>query len=155
MTDAEWSAWSDDLTAGYAEEHTKTGHWSAEEALETARAEIGALLPDGLRTRDHHLYTVRDAADGESVGMLWINVRPKAGKPEAYIYDIQMNEDRRGLGYGRATMNACVARARELGADSVGLHVFGSNAVARKLYTSLGFIETDVLMSLPLAKEDA
>jgi ribosomal protein S18 acetylase RimI-like enzyme len=154
MTEAECAAWLDVLTSSYAEGHTKTGNWSAEEALETAKAEIGALLPDGLRTRDHHLYTVRDVADGESVGMLWINVRPKAGRPEAYIYDIQMDEDRRGRGYGRATMNACVARARELGADSVGLHVFGSNAVARKLYTSLGFVETDVLMSLPLAGDD-
>ena len=153
MTDSEYAAWSEASIAGYAEEHTKTGNWLAEEALDRARAEFAELLPDGSRTKDHHLYTVRDAADGGSVGILWINVRPKAGKPECYIYDIRVNDDRRGRGYGRATMNSCVARARELGADSVGLHVFGSNAVARELYKSLGFIETDVMMSLPLAEQ--
>ena len=85
--------------------------------------------------------------------MLWINIRPKVGKTEAFIYDIVIDEDRRGRGYGRATMLACVARARELGAQSIGLHVFGDNAVARGLYTSLGFVETNVQMSLPLETE--
>lgn len=153
MTDAEYTAWSAPSIAGYAAEHTKSGRWSAEEALDNARAEFAELLPDGPRTKDHYLYTVRDAADGGSVGMLYINLRPKAGKPECFIYDIVVNEERRGRGYGRATMSACAARARELGAESVGLHVFGSNAVARKLYTSLGFVETDVMMSLPLTEQ--
>ncbi len=36
--------------------------------------------------------------------------------------------------------------ARELGYDAIGLHVFGDNEVARALYRSAGYVETDVTM---------
>jgi ribosomal protein S18 acetylase RimI-like enzyme len=150
MTDEEFTAWVEPTIRDYAAQHVAAGNWPAEDALELARTQTLTLLPDGVRTREQYLYTTRDAATGAQVGVLWINVRSKAGRTEAFIYDIVIDEERRGQGYGRATMLACVERARELGAQSVGLHVFGDNAVARKLYTSLGFVETDVQMSLPL-----
>jgi ribosomal protein S18 acetylase RimI-like enzyme len=155
MTDEEFKAWVEPMIRDYAEQHVASGDWAAEDALELARTETVTLLPGGVRTKGHHLYTTRDAATGEHVGVLWINIRPKVGKTEAFIYDIVIDEDRRGRGYGRATMLACVERARELGADSVGLHVFGDNTVARGLYRSLGFAETSVQMSLPLEAETA
>jgi ribosomal protein S18 acetylase RimI-like enzyme len=153
MTDDEFKAWIEPMIRDYAAQHVASGNWAAEDALELAKAQTLGLLPDGVRTKEHYLYTTRDAATGEAVGILWINVRAKAGRAEAFIYDIAINEDRRGRGYGRAAMLACVARARELGAAGIGLHVFGDNTVARALYTSLGFIETNVQMSLPLETE--
>jgi RimJ/RimL family protein N-acetyltransferase len=36
--------------------------------------------------------------------------------------------------------------ARDLGYDEIGLHVFGDNEVARHLYRSSGYVETDVMM---------
>ena len=153
MTDEEYTAWVEPTIRDYSAHHVAAGNWPAEDALELGRTQFLELLPDGVRTKDHYLYTTHDAATGERAGMLWINIRPKAGKAEAFIYDIVIDEERRGRGYGKATMLACVERARELGADSVGLHVFGDNTVARGLYRSLGFIETDVQMSLPLTTE--
>jgi len=153
MTNEEFKAWVEPTIRDYAAQHVASGNWPAEDALELARTETRTLLPDGARTKDHYLYTARDAATGEHAGVLWINIRAKAGKVEAFIYDIVINEDRRGRGYGRATMLACVERARELGAQSIGLHVFGDNTVARGLYRSLGFVETNVQMSLPLETE--
>jgi ribosomal protein S18 acetylase RimI-like enzyme len=47
-------------------------------------------------------------------------------------------------------MLAAIEKARELGADTVGLHVFGHNAPAYALYRSLGFVETNISMSLEL-----
>jgi ribosomal protein S18 acetylase RimI-like enzyme len=154
MTDADFAAWVEAPIASYAAGSTRTGLWSAEEALDASRAMFAKLLPNGPRSKDQHLYTVRDAADGRAVGYLWINIRPKAGRTQAYVYEVGVDEDLRGLGYGRAIMNACVARSRELGAQSVGLHVFGHNTVARELYKSLGFRETDVTMSLQLTPDD-
>ena len=153
MTDAEYAAWLEPEIRHYAEEKIRSGEFPAENAIELSEAEFRTLLPDGRRTENQHLYTVRDTAGGAGVGALWIALRPKAGEIEAFIYDIEIAEDRRGRGYGRATMLACAERARELGAQSVGLHVFGHNAVARALYTSLGFRETDVMMSLPLGSD--
>ena len=150
MTEDEFAAWLLPTVRGLAEDKVTSGQWAPDEALEMSKTEFTILLPQGASTRGHELYTVRDTASGAGVGMVWINVRPKADKREAYIYDIAIDEEQRGKGYGRATMLAVAERARELGADSVGLHVFGHNTVARELYTSLGFVTTNISMSLPL-----
>jgi ribosomal protein S18 acetylase RimI-like enzyme len=44
-------------------------------------------------------------------------------------------------------------RARELGATSLGLHVFGHNEARRQLYEQLGFMATNILMTKKLAGE--
>jgi ribosomal protein S18 acetylase RimI-like enzyme len=41
-------------------------------------------------------------------------------------------------------------KAREMGLKSLELHVFGSNHVARKLYETIGYETTNVLMSKKL-----
>ncbi|HET9171626.1 MAG TPA: GNAT family N-acetyltransferase [Actinospica sp.] len=150
MTEDEFAAWLPPAVRGLAEDKAASGQWSSDEALDMAKTEFAILLPQGAVTRGQLLYTVRDAASGTPVGAVWIHLRPKADRREAYIYDLVVAEDRRGKGYGRATMLAAIERARELGADSVGLHVFGHNTVARELYTSLGFVATNISMSLAL-----
>lgn len=57
----------------------------------------------------------------------------------AFVYDIEMDETQRGKGYGRATMLAGEVAAKELGATTMGLNVFGFNKPAINLYTSLGY----------------
>jgi ribosomal protein S18 acetylase RimI-like enzyme len=150
ITDEEFAAWLLPAVKDLAQQHVLSGQWAPEDALEFSKGQFIRLLPDGAGSDEQHLYTIRDTADGAAVGTLWIGMRLKAGRPEAYVYDLVVREERRGLGYGRATMLAGVARARELGAESLGLHVFGHNAVARELYGSLGFVETNVSMSLAL-----
>lgn len=134
----------------FAKQKMISGEWSEFEAVALSEADYARLLPDGLKSPDQHLYSVRDAESGERVAAIWIALRPKGGRTEGFIYDIEVLEQFRGQGYGRATMLAGIERARELGAETVGLHVFGHNAPARALYRSLGFVETNVSMSLEL-----
>jgi ribosomal protein S18 acetylase RimI-like enzyme len=134
----------------YAAQHTRTGKWAAEDALRFAKGEYLLALPNGLQTQDSYLYTARDAVDGERVGSLWLMLRRRGGAMETYVYNIVVDEPKRGRGYGRALMRESVRWAREHGTTSVGLHVFGHNTAARALYTSLGFQETNVSMQLPL-----
>jgi ribosomal protein S18 acetylase RimI-like enzyme len=152
MTETEYLAFLDRAVAGYAQEKVAVGTWTAEEALGKSRAEFDTLLPAGLATPDSHLFVVRDpeSESGERVGELWFALRGEAPRVEAFIYGVEVGEEYRGRGYGRATMLACSEAARALGASTVGLHVFGNNIVARSLYTSLGFAETGVLMNLTL-----
>jgi ribosomal protein S18 acetylase RimI-like enzyme len=150
ITDEEFAAWLPPAVRTLAQEHVTSGQWTPQDALAFSKAQFMRLLPDGPRSDQQYLYTIRDAADGAAVGTLWIGMRLKAGIPEAYVYDLVVGEDDRGRGYGRAAMLACAERAAELGAQSLGLHVFGHNARARALYTSLGFVETNINMSLPL-----
>lgn len=150
ITDDEFAAWLPPAVRSLAREHVTSGQWAPAEALGFAKNHFARLLTNGPRSDQQYLYTIKDRAGGAPVGTLWIGMRLRAGILEAYVYDLLIDEDSRGRGYGRAAMLACAARARELGARSVGLHVFGHNEVARALYASLGFVETNVSMSLPL-----
>lgn len=134
----------------FAKQRMISGEWGEWEAVALSEVDHARLLPDGLKTPDQYLYTARDAESGEPRATIWLMLRPKAGRTEGFIYDIEVREQFRGQGYGRATMLAGIEKARELGADIVGLHVFGHNAPARALYRSLGFVETNISMSLEL-----
>lgn len=150
MSDSEYEQFAAESVRGYAEEKAQAGTWSREEALDRAQEEFDLLLPQGVASPDNYLFTVRDARSQQSVGRLWFAMRGELGRREAYVYEVAVDESHRGKGYGRAAMVACVEEARKVGANSVGLHVFGGNKIARSLYTSLGFAEVGVMMSLPL-----
>jgi ribosomal protein S18 acetylase RimI-like enzyme len=155
MTEEEFAAWLLPTVRDIADQHVRSGRWAEQDALEFAKTEIRTALPNGLHSDEQHLYTIRDAAGGAGIGVLWIGMRRRARKSEVYIHDVAIDEAQRGKGYGRAAMTAAVRRAGELGAATVSLHVFGHNTTARALYASLGFVETNVNMTLSLEDDGA
>jgi ribosomal protein S18 acetylase RimI-like enzyme len=150
MTDDEYAGFYERQVEGYAATNVRQGLWSEEESIDRSLKSLESLLPKGLATEDHFIYTARDAAGSDAVGVLWVALRPKLKGHELYIYDIEVDERFRSQGYGRATMNAAAAKARELGAASVGLNVFAFNETARALYLSLGYRDKTHQMSLEL-----
>ena len=72
----------------------------------------------------------------------------------AWIYDVTVDEDRRGEGWGRAIMRAFEGAARQRGYTRAGLNVYADNHVARRLYESLGYFETARQLYKNLAGED-
>ncbi|HEY3870527.1 MAG TPA: GNAT family N-acetyltransferase [Actinocrinis sp.] len=150
MSQQEFDAYLVRAVPEYAAAKVGAGTWAREGAEGMSQAAFASLLPLGLETPGHYLYTVRDAASGEPVAILYLAERPRGGRSAVYVYDIKVGAEHRGRGYGRATMNAALERARDLGAAEINLHVLGSNTTARQLYRSLGFVETDVDMSLSL-----
>ncbi len=144
MGDAAYTAWRQRLILEYAAENVASGRWTADEAEKRSRQSIEEGLPQGLSTVGQHVWTVVDDA-GSDVGVLWLSTATdKSG--HAFIYDIEIAEDRRGEGLGSATLEALEAWARENAIASIGLHVFGNNAVARRLYARMGYIETNIQM---------
>jgi len=65
-------------------------------------------------------------------------VRRHAGRTP-WVYAVEVDEAFRGRGYGREAMLLAETEARARGMRSLGLNVHGSNAIARSLYTSLGY----------------
>ena len=135
-----WRAYS---VASYAEENVKSGRWTEDEALTRSQADFEALLPDGADTAGHYLWSVVDTA-GEEAGILWVATDRRPGY--AFIYDIEMNPDRRGQGLGTATLLALDDWCRANGIGTIGLHVFGHNKGAWELYKRMGYVETSVQM---------
>lgn len=137
MTAPEYERWSEKSINSYAQDISDSSGQPFELALERARAEYPVLLPHGLATERTWLLTVIDEA-GAEVGILWIGPHPQ--RPDAaYIYDIEIDEQQRGRGLGRAAMAEAERLVIAAGITEVGLNVFGFNATARSLYDSLGY----------------
>lgn len=145
MTATQFAAWHAQTVREYAAGHVEAGNWPAEESIERAEATIQRLLPAGTETPGHHLWSLR-GPDGEHAGILWVGPREPPLPGALYIWDIAVDPAHRGRGYGRAALEALDAWARSHGYDRIGLHVFGSNGTARRLYQRAGYVETDVLM---------
>jgi len=55
------------------------------------------------------------------------------------VYDIVIDEEFRGEGFGRSAMQAAEDYVKSQGGTRLALNVFGPNAVARGLYESLDY----------------
>ena len=124
------------------------GGQTAEFARKKSEEDHAAVLPDGLETPGHTLWIV-EAGDAP-VGVLWLAERDSGGRRVIFIYDVEIDEAHRGKGYGRAAMELAEEQARAQGIGRIELNVFGGNEVARKLYLSLGYVETSVQMGKDL-----
>ena len=146
MTSAELS----DYRAQIEERFAADVHTSAKISIEAARVEshlvLGGLFPEGGLAPGAQIWVAEDTA-GARVGILWLAHR-EAGTPteHAWIYDIAVDEARRGSGWGRKLLAQAEEQTRALGLTSLRLNVFGENTVARNLYRSQGFTESRVTM---------
>ncbi|PPL19896.1 GNAT family N-acetyltransferase [Microterricola pindariensis] len=85
-------------------------------------------------------------AGGTVVGYLWIG--PQFGSTsDWWVWDVEIAEAHRRNGYARQALQLGEAEARALGAQSIGLNVFGFNTGAQALYETLGYRIAAVNMS--------
>jgi ribosomal protein S18 acetylase RimI-like enzyme len=152
ITGDEFSEFVKRVEAGYASDIEIHGGQTRDAALEKARADMAAALPKGLGTPGHAIFVVE--ADGVDVGRLWLAERTSGGRRTLFVYDVEIDGDSRGRGYGRTAMRLAEEEARTRGIDYLELNVFGGNDVARNLYRSLGYVETSVQMRKRLASDD-
>jgi ribosomal protein S18 acetylase RimI-like enzyme len=145
MTEEQYRAYREFAEEDYAGNIAKSGAMSLADAVEKSAADFGRLLPKGLATPDHFLWT---GYDGDvEVGVLWLRIEPKPDGLHAFGFDFWVQPDLRRRGYGRAMMAAAERICRERGVVSVGLSVFGFNAGAQSLYEQMGFEVTAIRMS--------
>ncbi|MBP0460822.1 GNAT family N-acetyltransferase [Streptomyces montanisoli] len=137
MTDEEFTRWSAASSAEFVRNWVSRG-MTHEQARAKAGASLRQNLPDGLATPGVAFRLL--LAGGESVGRVWVarqEVEP--GRPGGYVYEVRVDEDSRGRGYGRALMLLAERVSLGWGATGLGLHVFSDNTVAVRLYASLGY----------------
>jgi ribosomal protein S18 acetylase RimI-like enzyme len=144
MTDEQYRRYRERAEQKYARDIADSGAMPLAEAQEKSRADYRRLLPDGLATPGHRLWTAYDGAD--EVGLFWLHLNQKSDGRHAFVDDVEVREEVRRRGYGRAMFQAAERVCRELGVVSIGLNVFGHNVGARALYEELGFEVTSVQM---------
>ena len=124
----------------YAEEGAKSRKINFDEALQLANVEFNSLLPDGLQSKNQFLNIIVND-ENENIGIMWFSTESNHGDNEAFIYDIEVNKEYRGKGYGRESMKLLESKVKELNLEVIGLHVFLHNEIAYSLYNKIGYQE--------------
>jgi GNAT superfamily N-acetyltransferase len=136
MNAAEFEPWAENSLRVFAAERAAAIGLSLEESLARAR-QLPERLPQGQATPGMWLFIVVDA-NGTDVGSLWLGMDPDRSDA-MFVWAIDIREEFRGKGFGRAAMTSAEELARDVGANAMTLNVFGPNAAARALYESLGY----------------
>jgi RimJ/RimL family protein N-acetyltransferase len=147
LTDEELPEFLVAADAFYVRDLVEHAGMTEERAREKSRRDQGALAPGGQRQPGHYICAIEDAESGEQIGRMWYRERDDG---VVFLYQIDLAPSARGRGLGREAMQLLEERARELGARTVELNVFGGNEVARGLYRSLGYAEQAVYMGKEL-----
>jgi mycothiol synthase len=149
LTDEELAARRPAMVAEFAASMTDNFGIPPERARVDAERQMQAILPDGVATKGELL---RKAVDGDAeVGFLWISL-PGTSFPEmAWISEITVAADQRSRGYGSQMIAAAEADLVGRGVHTIGLHVFGRNTGARRLYDRLGYRIFFQVRALPVA----
>ena len=140
LREDEYAAWDEAHRAEYERGLVAFAGMTPKAARAKVDHDLPAVLPTGLATEGTRIWAVEE--DGRKVGTVFVGVRGG----DCWLYDITIDAAERGRGYGRAAMVALEDEVRALGHESVTLNVWGGNAVARGLYTSLGYVEQSVHM---------
>jgi ribosomal protein S18 acetylase RimI-like enzyme len=117
-------------------------------------AESQAYFPDGRPAEGQLVFQVVecDSSGAETVvGALWIGLLEPEQPTAWWVMDVEIDDEHRGRGHGRAAMRLAEEQVLARGGDRLGLNVFGPNTVAQSLYDSLGYRVTATNMTKDLS----
>lgn len=140
-------AWLERTMTEYVASRMRSGE-TREQAEANRQRSLDQWFPGGAPLPDHFVWDVVDDAD-TVVGYLWLGPFT-VGSTEWWVFDVEVDEPYRRNGHARRALEAGQQVAREHGATSIGLNVFGYNTGAQDLYASLGYRVTATQMQLPL-----
>lgn len=101
MGEDRWRGWREAALARHAADMVRVGAWPRDSAGDRAAAEFG-LVPDGQGSAGHEFRSI-EPRRGHSVGAIWF---APDGHDGAFLWNIVVDPDERGVGYGRAAMEA-------------------------------------------------
>ncbi|WP_147432410.1 GNAT family N-acetyltransferase [Pararobbsia silviterrae] len=153
MSAADFEAFERVTIPRYAADTLRTDGGTPAAALDYARESLAKLLPEREATRDHFLYTVHSVEHDAAVGTIWIGIVTNKQRRTAYVFDVQIAAAHRRRGFATSAFRAVEARVRELGLTEIGLHLFGYNEAAFRLYRQLGYHASHISMVKSLTAE--
>ncbi|AWZ05733.1 MULTISPECIES: GNAT family N-acetyltransferase [unclassified Streptomyces] len=146
LTEAEYPGWYAGEEAAYVADIVRAGALTAEQAKAKSDEDFARFLPRGMRTPGHAFYALE--AGGQVIGTGWVNHGFLPGV--TFGFSLEVYEEHRGKGYGRAAMAVGEWATRQGGDEAMMFNVFGGNKVAMGLYDSTGFAVLDEIRSRAL-----
>lgn len=117
MSGARYLAWVPETVSGFAEQMVAADVLPAREARARAEQEFDALLPEGVHTPGHHLWSAY--VDDTEVGYLWVALRAGLEAVVAFVVDIAVVPSRHGQGLGRDLLLAVLMDIRLPGMNGI------------------------------------
>lgn len=114
MDETDFQTYLEDAISCYAQGQIKAGHWRPSEALQMVERTYRILLPNGLASRNQHIFSVVDEELASKVGVIWFMVNDQGVLPSVLIRDLVIFNEFRRKGYGTKTLMALEEKAREL-----------------------------------------
>ncbi|MEV6955572.1 GNAT family N-acetyltransferase [Streptomyces sp. NPDC051183] len=139
LTEEEYPGWYAGEEAAYIADIVRAGALTPEQAKEKSDHDFALHLPQGYLTPGHAFYAME--ADGQVIGTGWVNHGFLPGV--TFGFSLEVYEEHRGKGYGRAAMAVGEWATRRGGDEVMMFNVFGGNEVAMGLYDSTGFAVLD------------
>jgi ribosomal protein S18 acetylase RimI-like enzyme len=106
---------------------------------------LARLLPDGPGTPGQLIWTAYEGPD--PVAAVWLVLGDRSDGLHAGVRRLEVRDDLRRRGYGRAAAAAALRTCREMGVRAVVLSLDGADAPARALADDLGFTLTAQTMT--------
>ncbi|MEV6851866.1 GNAT family N-acetyltransferase [Actinoplanes sp. NPDC051411] len=126
------------LIAVFADELVESSGITPEQAEAESARQLDVMLPGGVDTPGQILRKAVDG-DGTEVGFIWIVAAGLSHPGMAWVGVIEVQPEARSRGVGSRMMLAAEDDLRRRGTARLGLHVFGHNTGAQRLYTRLGY----------------
>ena len=155
MGAAEYAAFFEVASDSYARNNVAEGRWNAPDAPALAREETKRLLPEGEKTAENQLFVLRDADLNAEVGYLWYGTMARGTKRVAFLFQIYVHSQFRRRGYGRQAMQAFEQEALSSGHNSLALNVSALNTDALRLYETVGYSASSMVMRKEPRRSDA
>lgn len=138
MTQAEYDLFYPIALQRLAEELSKARDVSLAKGIEQAKKSFNNVFPDGdINVADQYIFNI--IANNAQVGILQFGIKRDESTPEAYIWDLEVKPEYRGMGYGEAAMIALEKLVKELKVYRIRLNVFGHNSKAIALYKKINY----------------
>lgn len=137
MTEQEFDQYLEWFIPDYAKDLSENYMIPLETAMEEANELMGRLLPNKQQTEAQLVNNIYSTEDNKTIGVIWYNIQPENNK--AFIYHILIKEEFRNQGFATWVLQEFEESMKHSGITSIGLHVFGTNPNAYKLYRKLGY----------------
>lgn len=146
LTEEEYPAWYAREEAEYIADIVRAGSLTPEQAKAKSDQDFARYLPEGYRSPGHAFYAME--AEGQVIGTGWVRHGFLPGV--TFGFSLEVYEQHRGKGYGRAAMTVGEWATRQGGDEAMMLNVFGGNEAAMGLYDSTGYTVVEEYRSIDL-----
>jgi len=145
MNEEQFQTYAAYSIAGYAQDIGKTYRQPSCLALEQATESFNELLPAGLKTPGHHLFSLQ-SPEGKEIGVLWFGIDLNPQTKTLFIYDLEIFSHSQRRGHSKRVMETVEHWAKALGLTRIELNVFACNQPAQALYSMCGFTPCEITL---------